>query len=48
MAATDMLFRQRTVIEYLVKEGNSAGVTTSDFMVCMEMSAWVSAVSGGG
>jgi hypothetical protein len=26
MAVTDMLFRQRTVIEFLVKEGNSAAV----------------------
>jgi hypothetical protein len=26
MAVTDMLFRQRAVSEFLVKEGNSAGV----------------------
>jgi hypothetical protein len=26
MAVTDVLFRQRAIIEFLVKEGNSAGV----------------------
>jgi hypothetical protein len=44
MAVTDMSFRQHAVIEFLVKEGNSAGV----IYVCMEMSAWVPAVSEGG
>jgi histone-lysine N-methyltransferase SETMAR len=32
MAVTDMSFRQRDVTEFPVKEGNSAGVTRSDFM----------------
>jgi hypothetical protein len=38
MAVTDM-FRQRAGIDLLVEKGNSAGVTTSDFVACMEMSA---------
>jgi hypothetical protein len=44
MAVTDISFRQRAVVEFLVKEGNSSGVIISDFVVCMEMSAWVAAV----
>jgi zona occludens toxin (predicted ATPase) len=35
MAVTKMLFRQRVVIEFLVKQGNSTSI--SDFVVCMEM-----------
>jgi hypothetical protein len=41
MAVTDM-FHQGPVIEFILKKGNSAGVI---FVVCMEMSAWVPAVS---
>jgi hypothetical protein len=40
MVVTDMSFRQRAVIEFLVTEGNTAAVCMSDFVVCMEMSAW--------
>jgi hypothetical protein len=48
MAVTDMLFRQRAVIEFLVKDGNSAGVIYERLRdvygdVCM-----VPAVSEGG
>jgi hypothetical protein len=32
-------------MEFVVKEGNSAEVIYSDFVVCMEISTWVSAVS---
>jgi hypothetical protein len=49
MAVTDMLFRQRAVTEFLVKEGNSAGVIYERFRgvygdVCMGVSTvrrWV-------
>jgi hypothetical protein len=49
MAVTDMPFRQRVVIEFLVKEGNSAGATYKRFCgvygdACMGVSSvrrWV-------
>jgi hypothetical protein len=43
MAVTD-IFRQRAVIEFLVKDESFR----SDFVVCIEMVSWVSAVSEGG
>jgi hypothetical protein len=44
MAVTDMSFHQRSDIEFLVKEGKSAGVISSDFVVCLKIPAWISAV----
>jgi hypothetical protein len=43
MAVTDMQFRQSAVLEFLVTWGNSALSSMTDFVVCMEMSAWLSA-----
>jgi hypothetical protein len=44
MAVTDIPFRQRALVEFFVKKGNSAGSPTSDVMVCMEMPVWVPVV----
>ena len=44
-----MSFRQRAVIEFLVKEGKSLlQKFTRDFSVLMEVCAWVRAVFEGG
>jgi hypothetical protein len=39
MAVTDMSFRQRAGNEFLVKEETRQESSTSDFVVCVEMSA---------
>jgi len=39
MADNNVSFRQRAVIEFLVKE--EMLIHTTDFSVCMEMCAWV-------
>ena len=44
MADNDMSFRQRAVIEFLVKEEIPAAEFTRDFSVLMEVCAWVRAV----
>jgi hypothetical protein len=45
MAVTDMLFRQRASIEFLMKEENSAEIIYERLRsVCVDMPAWVPAV----
>ena len=44
MADNDMSFRQRAVIEFLVKEEIPAQKFTRDFSVLMEVRAWVRVV----
>jgi len=44
MADNDMSFRQRAVIEFLVKEEILLQKFTRDFSVLMEVCAWVRAV----
>ena len=44
MADNDMSFRQRAVIEFLVKKKSLLQKFTRDFSVLMEVCAWVRAV----
>jgi len=44
MADNDMSFRQRAVIEFMVKEKSLLQKFTRDFSVLMEVCAWVRAV----